>query len=334
MRYTAVTQIPSIAIKQGIVPEGAQITIAIPTYNRAHLLRETIESCLVQQTKFPFAIMVVDNNPERECETEQMLREYEAIPHLFYYKNTENVGMTGNWNKLFELAQTNFVVMLHDDDMIEEDYIQKVASLIKFYQENVTAIYVTSRIFLDKTNLPQRKQVNNINYISLNPFDFQFYNMICITGACFKRKIIIDIDGFDHFYYPSADYEMHVRLSYIGKILKIQTYPLSLYRVSENESMNFRTIIEMIKKDKVITNNIIKRYSNFYINLFLSYQKNRELAHYIGAKDIFKVDTPEINQKIKELKSKITFFNKLIFLGWRIFIKLHFTLKRKITIKL
>ena len=62
--------------------------------------------------------MVVDNNPERECETEQLLREYKAIPNLFYYKNTENVGMTGNWNKLFELSQTNFVVMLHDDDLI------------------------------------------------------------------------------------------------------------------------------------------------------------------------------------------------------------------------
>ena len=334
MRYTAVTQIPSIAIKQGTIPEGAQITIAIPTYKRALLLRETLESCLTQQTNFPFAIMVVDNNPERECETEQLLREYEAIPHLFYYKNTENVGMTGNWNKLFELAQTNFVVMLHDDDMIEEDYIQKVASVIKFYQVNINAIYVTSRIFSDKANLPQRKQVNNINYISLNPFDFQFYNMICITGACFKRKVIIDIDGFNHFYYPSADYEMHVRLSYIGKIIKIQTYPLSLYRVSENESMNSDTILRMSEKDKIITNDIIKSYPTLYKKLFYIYQKNRELLHFIGAKEVFKVNFPEINQKIRELKSKITFFDKLIFLGWRVFIKLHFMLKPKTTIKL
>ena len=147
MRYTAVTQIPSIAIKQGTVPEGAQITIAIPTYKRAHLLRETIDSCLAQQTNYPFAIMVIDNNPERECKTEQLLREYEAIPHLFYYKNTENLGMTGNWNKLFELAKTDFVVMLHDDDKLNEDYIDKINKVLKYYQEKLDVIYVETCVF-------------------------------------------------------------------------------------------------------------------------------------------------------------------------------------------
>ncbi|WP_315506625.1 glycosyltransferase family 2 protein [Capnocytophaga leadbetteri] len=334
MRYKEVLKIPSITIKEGICPKETILTIAIPTYKRPLLLKETLESCLSQKTNIPFAIVIVDNDPNRDCETEQLLQEYSTIPNLSYFKNTENVGMTGNWNKLFELCKTEFIIMLHDDDKIEEDYIEKVASIIKFYQKNITAIYVTSRIFSDKTNLPLRKQVHNISSISLNPFDFQFYNMICITGACFKREIIINIDGFDHFYYPSADYEMHVRLSYIGKILKIQTYPLSLYRVSENESMNHNTIIKMIEKDKIIANRIIKKYSNFYKNLFLSYQKNRELSHYIGARKIFGVNTPEINQKIAELKSKITFVDKLIFLAWRVFIKLHFILKPKTTIKL
>ena len=121
MRYNEIIKIPSILIKEGEAPEGAKYTIAIPTYKRANLLKEAIESCLIQKTTTPFAIIVVDNNPERECETEQLLREYNPIPNLSYYKNTENVGMTGNWNKLFELAQTDFVVMLHDDDLLYDD---------------------------------------------------------------------------------------------------------------------------------------------------------------------------------------------------------------------
>jgi len=129
MRYTEVTKIPSIAIKQGSVTKGVCITIAIPTYKRSHLLKETLESCLAQKTTTPFAIMVVDNNPERDCKTEQLIKNYTA-PNLSYYKNTQNIGIVGNWNKLFELAQTDFVVMLHDDDKLNEDYTKKLDKVL------------------------------------------------------------------------------------------------------------------------------------------------------------------------------------------------------------
>ena len=334
MRYTAVTQIPSIAIKQGTIPEGAQITIAIPTYKRALLLRETLESCLTQQTNFPFAIMVVDNNPERECETEQLLREYEAIPHLFYYKNTENVGMTGNWNKLFELAQTDFVVMLHDDDKLEDDYIQKIDKVLKYYQEKIDAIYVETSVFPFTSRISPRKHVSKLKTVSLTPLDFQFFNAICITGACFNREVIINLNGFDENFYPPIDYEIHLLLSKKKKVIKILNYPLTLYRVSENDSMKWSTITSLNIKDREIQDAIIQNRSSLYKKLFRIYQKNRELLHFIGTKEVFKVNTPEINQKITELKSKITFVDKLIFLGWRIFVKLRFILKRKTTIKL
>ena len=333
MRYTAVTQIPSIAIKQGTVPEGAQITIAIPTYKRAHLLRETIDSCLAQQTNYPFAIMVIDNNPERECKTEQLLREYEAIPHLFYYKNTENIGMTGNWNKLFELAQTNFVVMLHDDDLLYNDYVEKVECILRKYNYARPAGGGAPPPPSNYKNIPKRDS-KKMTIKSIIPFDFSFGNSCAPTGVLIKRSVFINLDGFNDSYFPSSDYEMYVRLSYLGKTFKLFDYTLSLYRISENESMNSDTILRMSEKDKIITNDIVKSYPTLYKKLFYIYQKNRELLHFIGAKEVFKVNFPEINQKIRELKSKIIFFDKLIFLGWRVFIKLHFMLKPKTTIKL
>lgn len=333
MRYTAVTHIPSIAIKQGVVPEGAQITIAIPTYKRAQLLRETLESCLAQQTNSPFAIMVVDNNPERECETEQLLREYKAIPNLFYYKNTENIGMTGNWNKLFELAQTNFVVMLHDDDLLYNDYVEKVECILRKYNYDINALFLDIKVFSNYKNIPKRDS-KKMTIKSIIPFDFSFGNSCAPTGVLIKRSVFINLDGFNDSYFPSSDYEMYVRLSYLGKTFKLFDYTLSLYRISENESMNSDTILRMSEKDKIITNDIVKSYPTLYKKLFYIYQKNRELLHFIGAKEVFKVNFPEINQKIRELKSKIIFFDKLIFLGWRVFIKLHFMLKPKTTIKL
>lgn len=333
MRYTEVTKIPSIAIKQGSVTKGVRITIAIPTYKRSHLLRETLESCLAQKTTTPFAIMVVDNNPERDCETEQLIKNY-TVPNLSYYKNTQNIGIVGNWNKLFELAQTDFVVMLHDDDKLNEDYIEKIDKVLKHYQEELDVIYVETRLFPFALRTLPKKKETELKTISLTPLDFQFFNVVSIVGACFNKKSVIKMNGFNEYFDPCFDYELHLRLSKEGNAIKVLKYPLSMYRVLENYSMKMSTIFSINVKDQEIQNSIIQNYPVVYKKLFHIYQKNRELLHYIGTKRVFGVNSPEINQKITELKNKITFIDKLIFLGWRVFIKLHFILKPKTTIKL
>ena len=73
-----------------------------------------------QKTNIPFNILIVDNDPQRNCETEELIDSFNN-QNISYYKNSENIGATGNWNKLFELADTEFVTMLHDDDLLEED---------------------------------------------------------------------------------------------------------------------------------------------------------------------------------------------------------------------
>jgi glycosyltransferase, group 2 family len=333
MNWHQIINIPSISIKEGKL-EGAAITIAIPTYKRTIFLREAIDSCLQQKTDVPFNILVIDNDPERNCETEQLMQNY-VNANLSYYKNTQNVGIVGNWNKLFELAQTDFVVMLHDDDKLEEDYIQKIDKVLKYCQGKINAIYIETRIFSSSLEqIKPRKQISKLKIVSLSPDDFQFYNVGTVAGACFNRKSVIEINGFDEYFLPCFDYELHLRLSKRGEVFKIQNYPLSLYRISENYSMKMSTIFSINVKDQEIQNSIIQNYPIVYKKLFHIYQKNRELLHYIGTKRVFGVNSPEINQKITELKNKITFIDKLIFLGWRVFIKLHFILKPKTTIKL
>lgn len=333
MRYTAVTQIPSIAIKQGVVPEGAQITIAIPTYKRAHLLRETLESCLAQQTNCPFAIMVVDNNPERECETEQLLQEYKAIPHLFYYKNTENVGMTGNWNKLFELSQTNFVVMLHDDDLLYNDYVETLGLILKKIDYKVDSIYLEKQTFDIKEHIPIKKN-NSVKTICLKPYDFQFDNIANITGALFRKETLIALDGFDETYYPCFDYELYVRLASKGISYKILGYS-TLCRLSENESIKFSTALQMIESNKKIIKGITKNYLFIYQWFLKHFFKAYDCFYIKGYKSYFKVNDPQVDTYIEEKETKIQFIDRLAFkLGMLMAYKIFPLLKRKKIIEL
>ncbi|MBM0653094.1 glycosyltransferase family 2 protein [Capnocytophaga genosp. AHN8471] len=328
MRYTAVTHIPSIAIKQGVVPEGAQITIAIPTYKRAHLLRETLESCLAQQTNCPFAIMVVDNNPERECETEQLLREYKAIPNLFYYKNTENVGMTGNWNKLFELSQTNFVVMLHDDDLINPSYIEKIYDVLKLYKYNVNAIYVQHFLFTHISEISIQESNKNYRVIPLKPFDYIFGVFSTISGVCFNKKVAVKLNGFDDTHYPLMDYMFSYSITKETKVLKIVGVPLLMYRCDENVSSTAENTFKLIDEYKKTTDIILLDYP-LYKKLYPSFFKYLIKKNVIEEqKRVFNTQDPRLDEKYNEITKSITPYDKIVYLFWRILRKVIFFSKR------
>ena len=127
--------------------ESALISIMIPTYRRANLLREALDSALRQTYTGPYQIVVVDNEHLVDFETDRLMKEYcSNNTNICYYRNTENLGMYGNWNKCIELCNTEWYCMLHDDDKLKPEYLEKIteyikdktdASVISVYRENL-----------------------------------------------------------------------------------------------------------------------------------------------------------------------------------------------------
>lgn len=117
--------IPSICIMKGKSNVGVKYSITIPTYKRADLLRETLDSCLAQSGYNNYDIIVVDNNPERNDETEILMKLYQGTS-VSYYKNSQNLTMGGNWNRCAMLANGIWFVLLHDDDTISNDFLYEV----------------------------------------------------------------------------------------------------------------------------------------------------------------------------------------------------------------
>lgn len=311
MRYYEVCKVPSITIKEGIAPQGANLTIAIPTYKRAHLLKETLESCLLQKTTIPFAIIVVDNNPDRDCETELLLRKYNDVAHLSYYKNSKNVGMVGNWNKLFELSKTDFVVMLHDDDLLYDDYVEKVEYILRKYNHNVNALFLDMEIFKVNKEIKSRN-INKIEIQTIKPFNFQFGNICNIAGALFNRNTLIKLNGFDNEFYPSFDYELYVRLAFCGKVFKVYGY-YTLYRILENESTNIETVLKFTSKDKEIMFSIVKNYPNLYKLLFSHYINSYEKYYIIWNKNTYCTDDQRLDDYLCKKEKETTFFDDIVF---------------------
>jgi hypothetical protein len=95
----------------------ALISICIPTYHRPLLLKETIESCLVQKYR-PLEIVIRDNSENDET---SILIDNLVFPEgvtVNYYRHVESLGPARNANSLFDAAAGSRLLLLHDDDLL------------------------------------------------------------------------------------------------------------------------------------------------------------------------------------------------------------------------
>ena len=96
------------------------ITIGIPTYNRASgTLPITLESALSQD--YPnFEIVVSDNCSVDN--TQQVVQAYKD-DRVNYIRQQVNIGSNNNYNACLKAARGEYFLLLHDDDLIDKDFL-------------------------------------------------------------------------------------------------------------------------------------------------------------------------------------------------------------------
>lgn len=97
------------------------VTIGIPTYNRADgYLREAIKSASAQ-TYADIEIVVSDNCSVDD--TESVVKQF-ADERIRYFKHESNIGANNNFNFCLEQARGDYFLLLHDDDLIDPDFVE------------------------------------------------------------------------------------------------------------------------------------------------------------------------------------------------------------------
>jgi glycosyltransferase involved in cell wall biosynthesis len=106
---------------------GADVTVGIPTRNRAQLLRQAIESVLAQSHR-SFRLVISDNASEDA--TADVVRAFRD-PRIVYSPVQTNVGRAENFNRLVALADTDFVLLLGDDDKLHPDHLARTLEALE-----------------------------------------------------------------------------------------------------------------------------------------------------------------------------------------------------------
>ena len=306
-----------------------KITIAIPTYKRALLLKEAVD-CAINQISFDnYEILVVDNDPNRNCESEQLINSYNDS-RLSYYKNTQNIGMSGNWNRCITLSKGDYITILNDDDTLEKNYLSQVDYFLKTMGE-VDALLVrfnyidSNSIITSKVNqyheTLRRVLLLELFWGNINPGSL---------GILFSRKQMLKIGGFDETYYPSQDYMFLVNyLAYFNNAYTINQY-LANYRLSVNESQKLTTLNNFIKKDDAIR----KSFKNLFPKIKILIESSIPVINYNQYKTLSNASLDFYQDNIDKMSSlyeTITFKNrlslKIIYLFLIVFKKFKFMIK-------
>ena len=98
---------------------SAEVTVGIPTYNRSQLLKRSIASVLRQSYR-DFKLIVSDNASDDD--TASVVASFRD-PRLVYRPLERNIGRAGNFNRLIDLAETEFVVLMGDDDQLRPEHL-------------------------------------------------------------------------------------------------------------------------------------------------------------------------------------------------------------------
>lgn len=198
------------------------VTIAIPTYNRAHFLIQAIESALAQDYD-KIEVVVSDNGSTDD--TPEIVKRYRHFHNFRYHRSPVNYGPQYNWTKLlYEFAQGDWIMILGDDDyLLDKSYISKCIYLIR-KNRNVVLCHANLKVVNEeegKVKITEKRcpQVVNGEWYF---FTYKHGILIHITNCIFRRADAIKGNVFKEDTI-SGESELLGKLLLTGKVGFVNT---------------------------------------------------------------------------------------------------------------
>ncbi len=265
-----------------------EISVILPTYNRANLISRAINS-VINQTYQKFQLIIVDDDSIDN--TEMIIKEYNN-PKICYLKHPYNMGPAEARNTGIKYARSNYLAFIDSDDKWFPEKLEKQLEVFLKYSYNNLGIVYSDMIRVDKDNReiywrsPDFKlEVKDLYKKSLN---YEVEN-IGISTAMIRKECLKKIGYFDPNLKRLEDLEIFIRLS---KYFNFYHLEIPLIYYYETESGVSSSIINLINARKYILNKYFedistdkKILSNHYFLIgFALYQDNnvKESKKYLG----------------------------------------------------
>jgi glycosyltransferase involved in cell wall biosynthesis len=211
---------------------SARVTVAVPTRNRSELLRETLASVLAQ-TYPDFRVIVGDNASDDD--TQQVVQSI-GDARVEYVRSDRDIGHVRNFNRLIGLAQTEFLVLLPDDDLLYPNFLQRtVAALDEF--ETAGLVHTAFHHIDEQSRVVQRgvTPVKSREAVSLEAGHRYLERSmmstlpVCFSSVVYRTGAITGAGGLREDEEPFSDMPLWMRIA-VDWDLAFVTEPLVGFR--------------------------------------------------------------------------------------------------------
>ena len=220
-----------------VIDSKKLLGVCIPTYNRRNMLAQYLKVLIPQVRRYGYPIYISDNSSN--ADTSALVRKLSKVyRNIHYHRNGRNVGMGGNMRLAIKMADTEYVWMTSDDDMVMYDAIEVVRRAILEGNDFVQVNAVGYDGKLEKQTAPQVvKETEDREFTpgEHNQFLLHSKNYETYGGGIIIRKSLIigyldsaDMnDKVNEFYINAAAYLrgiINARGKYIAKpLIKIRS---------------------------------------------------------------------------------------------------------------
>ncbi|WP_073147603.1 glycosyltransferase family 2 protein [Mesonia phycicola] len=213
------------------------VSVIIPTYNRAHLIGETLDS-IIAQTYVNWECIVVDDGSTDNTDT-VMQRYIEEDTRIQYHHRPEAhlPGGNGARNYGFKKSIGEYIVWFDSDDLMTENHIQVKIEMITSSENDFcitrTKFFNHHNSIMDKFYQFDKYSINLENYI------LQKINWITMD-IIIKRKTAINL-FFDENLKCGQEYNYFSKMLIISSNGEFKNEVVTLRRFDENTiSQNIR----------------------------------------------------------------------------------------------
>lgn len=218
--------------------DNPKLSIGLPIYNGESLVGETLNA-LLSQTFEDFIIIISDNASTDS--TENICRKYaQNDGRIQYYKSKENLGIARNFNRTFELSQSEYFQWTSHDDLYDPTYLEKCVEVL----DNDRSIILchTQAHIIDSSGQFLFAEDYQLRTASDKSWQ-RFGDLICASHHQHRaleqfgvvRSIALKATSLMR-YYAHADRAMLAELTLMGKFHQIPD-PLFFYRDHTTQSV-------------------------------------------------------------------------------------------------
>lgn len=265
------------------------ISIIIPTYNRCHLIGQTLESIISQTYLFWECIVIDDHSSDY---TEELMEFYTVKDsRIKYYHRPEEYQKGGNACRNFGFAKSKgkYINWFDDDDiMIENKLDFQLQTLANSDQSFIVCQSLVFEGNIYNTIGYRKNKINSSDFFN----DFIINEIKWLTQApLIKKNFLIKNEiKFDESLHQSQERDYFVKILAITSTYLFDNTPLVLLRKHEN-SISYSTYDSCKKLSTFNVNyNILSNY-----NFLLKLNTKRYLVKSLNSsikESIFKKDFP------------------------------------------